>query len=63
MPLAQQRYHDVIAESGELTIHHPLRERFWAQRMLALYLSGRQAQTSGSWVKIVVEVGQVVLIL
>jgi DNA-binding SARP family transcriptional activator len=42
--LAAGRHQDMTAELGELTTHHPLRERFWAQRMLALYRSGRQAE-------------------
>jgi DNA-binding SARP family transcriptional activator/pimeloyl-ACP methyl ester carboxylesterase len=37
------RHRDLIAELETLTAAHPLRERFWFQRMLALYLSGRQA--------------------
>ncbi len=42
--LAVGRHQDMTAELGELTTHHPLRERFWGQRMLALYRSGRQAE-------------------
>jgi DNA-binding SARP family transcriptional activator len=38
------RHQDVLAELRELTTNHPLREQFWAQRMLALYRSGRQAE-------------------
>ena len=34
---------DLTAELETLTTAHPLRERFWYQRMLALYRSGRQA--------------------
>jgi DNA-binding SARP family transcriptional activator/pimeloyl-ACP methyl ester carboxylesterase len=37
------RHRDLIAELKVLTTTHPLRERFWYQRMLALYRSGRQA--------------------
>jgi DNA-binding SARP family transcriptional activator len=33
---------DLITELRELTAAHPLRERFWAQQMLALYRAGRQ---------------------
>jgi DNA-binding SARP family transcriptional activator/DNA-binding CsgD family transcriptional regulator/predicted negative regulator of RcsB-dependent stress response len=42
--LAVGRHQDMTVELGELTKRHPLRERFWAQRMLALYRSGRQAE-------------------
>jgi len=35
---------ELIAELEILTAAHPLRERFWAQRMLASYRVGRQAE-------------------
>ena len=41
--LACGRHRDLIAELEALTTAHPLRERFWYQRMLALYRAGRQA--------------------
>ena len=41
--LACGRHRETVAELEELTAEHPLRERFWAQRLLALYRSGRQA--------------------
>jgi DNA-binding SARP family transcriptional activator/pimeloyl-ACP methyl ester carboxylesterase len=41
--LACGRHQETVAELEELTAEHPLRERFWAQRLLALYRCGRQA--------------------
>ena len=38
------RHRDLVGELQALTSEHPLRERFWAQHMLALYRSGRQAE-------------------
>jgi predicted ATPase/DNA-binding SARP family transcriptional activator len=35
---------DVLAELRALTAAYPLRERFWAQRMLALYRAGRRGE-------------------
>jgi DNA-binding SARP family transcriptional activator/pimeloyl-ACP methyl ester carboxylesterase len=37
------RHLEPIAELETLTTRHPLRERFWSQRLLALYRAGRQA--------------------
>ena len=41
--LACGRHRETLAELENLTAKHPLRERFWAQRLLALYRCGRQA--------------------
>jgi len=41
--LASGRHAETVGEAEALTERHPLRERFWWQRMLALYRSGRQA--------------------
>ncbi len=41
--LACGRHQEILAELETLTVEHPLRERFWSQRLLALYRSGRQA--------------------
>jgi DNA-binding SARP family transcriptional activator/pimeloyl-ACP methyl ester carboxylesterase/class 3 adenylate cyclase len=41
--LACGRHRDLIAELETLTAACPLRERFWSQRILALYRAGRQA--------------------
>jgi DNA-binding SARP family transcriptional activator/pimeloyl-ACP methyl ester carboxylesterase/class 3 adenylate cyclase len=37
------RHREPIAELETLTTAYPLRERFWSQRLLALYRAGRQA--------------------
>ncbi|MGH8976040.1 MAG: BTAD domain-containing putative transcriptional regulator, partial [Acidimicrobiia bacterium] len=42
--LACGRHGELIAELEALTRAQPFRERLWAQRMLALYRSGRQAE-------------------
>ncbi|AHH95253.1 transcription regulator, SARP family [Kutzneria albida DSM 43870] len=44
LDLRRGLHQELVGELGELVIAHPLRERFWAQRMLALYRSGRQAE-------------------
>lgn len=41
--LACGGHRELIAELDTLTSAHPLRERFWFQRLLALYRGGRQA--------------------
>ncbi|MFD9699158.1 BTAD domain-containing putative transcriptional regulator [Lentzea sp. NPDC059081] len=41
--LADGRAEGLVVELRALTASHPLRERFWAQLMVALYRSGRQA--------------------
>lgn len=47
--LACGRHATLIAELEGLTASYPLRERFWGQRMLALYRSGRQADALRSF--------------
>lgn len=40
--LATGEYEKVVSQHRSLLLEHPLRERLWAQLMLALYRSGRQ---------------------
>jgi DNA-binding SARP family transcriptional activator/pimeloyl-ACP methyl ester carboxylesterase len=47
--LACGRHRELIAELETLTAAHPLRERLWSQRMLALYRAGRQADALGAY--------------
>ncbi len=42
--LAQGEHRELISELRAAVSEHALRERFWAQLMLALYRSGRQAE-------------------
>jgi DNA-binding SARP family transcriptional activator/pimeloyl-ACP methyl ester carboxylesterase len=42
--LACGSHREVIGELEALTAAHPLRERLWSQRMIALYRAGRQAE-------------------
>ncbi|MEQ4715629.1 BTAD domain-containing putative transcriptional regulator [Nonomuraea sp. B19D2] len=44
LELALGRHNEVVGELTELVAENPLRERFRAQLMLALYRSGRQAE-------------------
>ncbi len=47
--LACGRHRELVAELDALTRTHPLRERLWAQRMVALYRCGRQADALRSY--------------
>jgi DNA-binding SARP family transcriptional activator/WD40 repeat protein len=49
--LALGRAAELVGELGSLVREHPLRERFWAQLMLALYRSGRQAEALRTYQK------------
>src|SRR5919201_1983230 len=47
--LAAGRHREVIGELDALVAEHPLSERLHAQRMLALYRSGRQAEALAAY--------------
>jgi DNA-binding SARP family transcriptional activator len=47
--LAARRHREVLAKIDELVAEHPLRERLHAQRMLALYRAGRQAEALAAY--------------
>ncbi|MCP3800096.1 tetratricopeptide repeat protein [Allokutzneria sp. A3M-2-11 16] len=52
LDLAAGRHQELIGELTTLTTEHPLRERFWAQLMLALYRSGQQAEALAAYRRI-----------
>jgi predicted ATPase/DNA-binding SARP family transcriptional activator len=47
--LALGRHADLVSELGELVEQHPLRERLWAQLMVALYRCGRQSDALAAY--------------
>jgi DNA-binding SARP family transcriptional activator len=47
--LARGRHATLVEELERLTGAHPLRERLWEQRILALYRSGRQAEALATY--------------
>ncbi len=47
--LALRLHAEIAAEIEDLVERHPLRERLWAQLMLALYRSGRQADAVATY--------------
>jgi DNA-binding SARP family transcriptional activator len=50
--LASRQHGDLLPELRSLVAAHPLRERFWAQLMLALYRSGRQADALAAYAQV-----------
>ena len=46
------RHAEVVAEAEALCATHPLRERFWAQLVTALYSSGRQADALAAYERV-----------
>jgi DNA-binding SARP family transcriptional activator len=47
--LACAKHRQVLGELEALVLTHPLRERLWAHRMLALYRSGRQSDALAAY--------------
>ncbi len=48
----------VLAELDGLVVHHPLRERLWAARILALYRAGRQADALRAYQELRTQLGE-----
>ncbi|GIG55929.1 SARP family transcriptional regulator [Longispora fulva] len=49
LDLAAGRHAQLVAELAGLTAEHPFRERLWAQHMIVLYRSGRQADAIAAY--------------
>jgi DNA-binding SARP family transcriptional activator len=47
--LATGRHRELVPELEAATRRHPLQERLWAQRMIALYRSGRQGEALAAY--------------
>jgi DNA-binding SARP family transcriptional activator/Tfp pilus assembly protein PilF len=47
--LAMGRSAEVLGQLRELTVSYPLHERFWGQLMIALYRTGRQAESLATY--------------
>ena len=47
--LALGKHTDLVSELGELVTQHPLRERLWAQLMVAFYRCGRQSDALAAY--------------
>jgi DNA-binding SARP family transcriptional activator len=50
--LRLRRHGELLGELTALTKEHPLRERMWAQLMLALYRCGRRADALGAYLQV-----------
>ncbi|GAA2269936.1 BTAD domain-containing putative transcriptional regulator [Glycomyces scopariae] len=50
--LAAGGHAELVAELGDLTTRHPLREFLWSRLMLALHRSGRQAEALGAYQRV-----------
>jgi DNA-binding SARP family transcriptional activator len=50
--MALARHVSVVAELEALVAEHPIRERLWAQLMIALYRCGRQADALAAYAKV-----------
>ncbi|MDH3539793.1 MAG: protein kinase, partial [Acidimicrobiia bacterium] len=56
--LATGKHADVVAELEGLVNEHPLRERLWAQYMVALYRTNRQAEALRAYQRLRTQLGE-----
>jgi DNA-binding SARP family transcriptional activator len=56
--LALGRHGELVSELEALVRRHPFRERLWAQLILALYRSGRQAEALSAYRRVRVALGE-----